>query len=688
MSLRNVTKDHLADGLEKPGGMTLVSAGVDLPDHEDPLKFWTLHPKGNTFVDLTVFAVGQTEPRGNGGGKWIGAFSGRPGLIRQLATAIRANLQGKASLSVRQSMCSLRAWWRLLDEVERDAALAGQPVARVEDVRQLTRIHYSYAVGRVSERQPLGRTDFGRLKLWANLTLKSINARQLHNWNTPKNAQTALRLPPEDQCTALRIALKQEWYAVLRRWGSVDKVMGNNFQPASNEEADLLRHWRYFQDAQRRTGNALPSSDDLRYGIGDKNFTEKTRLNLATMRTIAFPNRWDVDTAFHQCLVNTGWNPSTLYDLDAATDFLKDSEWDPARYLLIGTKARAKGKEQVVEGLWKTKYGPGFIIKAHMGRTAQLRAQLHDKLVTERAVYEGMLQDGASADDLTRRIQTIQNLEAGCRSVWLYCDANGEINWLTGGSPGYHADGQIQSYLAVFLGRLNCIRKAHGEDGIPRVTQKDFRNMFALYVWRSTGGNILDVMAALNHAWLKTTDGYLNQHILNQERDATILKFLNLLFAQLGEGRLDLTILAHRLRYGAVTSEMELRLAEYRALLRPWPGIACKDPRHPPPEIHDISRLPVCSGERCLLCKANAVILPEALDFVARRVEELLEFRSSVPITAFGGLFADELHNGLLVLKLFPPEEVEQARTRWEAAIASGEHRVPGLRLHAQKEVA
>ncbi len=687
MSLRDVNKDHLAEHMEEPGRLTLVSSGVELPDHQDPLKFWTLHPKENTFVDLAVFALGQNEPSGNGGGTWHGAFSGRPQLIHQLAPAICINLQGKASRTAKEALVSLREWWRVLDAVERDAALAGQPMDRVEDVRQLTRVHFLYASGQIHGMRALQGNKVTTFTHWVNLTLRSMNAGQIHNWIVRKTAANQLRLPPEDQCADLRIALKQEWYAVLKQWTVMDRVMADSFCPTTTEEEDFLKHWRWLQDSQRRTGKVLPTPVELRNGLDDKYFTAKTGLSLVTMRAVQFPSRWEVDAAFHQCLVNTGWNLATLFSLDALTDFLRDNEWDPARYLLIGSKARAGGKEQVVDGLWKTRYGPGYIIKTLLDRNAPLRAQLQNKLAAERVAYERMLQEGAGAEVLTQQLIAIQVLEEGCRNVWLYVDCYGEINWLTHGQSGYKIDGTQRPYLTVFLNRLNQLRDASGKVAIPHVRPKDFRNMFALYVWRISGGNILDVMAALNHAWLKTTDDYLNQNILNEERDAAILMFLNLLFAQLGDGRLDLTILAHQLRYGTVTPEMDQRLAEYRLLPRAWPGIACKDPRHPPAEIHGTSLVPVCPGERCLLCKPNAVILPEALDFVSRRVEELLAYQSAVPITAFQGLPADELANGLLVLRLFPPEAVEKARTRWATAIESGQHRVPGLRPHAEKRI-
>lgn len=674
MSLRNVNKDHLK---EHASVVLATPELLTLPDHQNPLKFWTHHPKENYLADLTVFAEGLTSsPIGN----WAGPFTGRPQLILQLIPVIQESCLGISRATLETRLSHLRAWWRLLDAVEAAAQQIGQPMAKVEDVRQLTRIHQDFA-----HRSGMRMHAFRTFLRIVNLTLKSLGAPQLY-WSAPEDASPDRRLPPEEHTAALRIALKQEWGSTRHRWALTDRIRTDGFEPQTEEESSLLAHWCYFADKQRSCNRSLPTPDELRGGLHSSHFSHKTGLSLITMRALAFPDRWEADTAFHLCLSNTGWNPSVLFSLDVSQPFLRVHPRDGNRYLLTGTKVRAGGKEQPVSGLWKTTSGPGYIIKAWIDRTMSLREQLGRMLDEERKKYAEMARDGATPDDMTRQLKEVQRLDAGSRSVWLFVGRLGDIEWLDARSTAYyHHNGSVTSYLNVFIDRLNDARAARGEKPIEAITPSDFRDIFALYVWRASGGNILSVMRSLNHARLSTTEGYVDNNILNAERDKQARSFLDHLFAELGAGRLDITILAHLQRHGVVTKEMEQRLFEYRTLQLSRMGVACKDPFHPPKEIQSESaNKRMCGPQRCLLCKQHAVILPESLSGIAMRVEELVTTQKCVPVeTWLNSRLPEELRNGLDVLNLFPSDDVKREREQWMHAIANGSHRIPGLHLVA-----
>jgi len=678
MSIRNINKDHL----KKHAGVELVTHEIlTLPDHEDPLKFWTRHETDNMLVDLTIFANGEMT-RQRMGGVWGGEFTGRPELILQMSAAIEAVTFLYAKGTVRQLLTSMRCWWRLFDAVEKAAAEAGQMMDRVEDVRQLSRIHLEFF------HQSGMRTEmyypFYRI---ANATLKLFNFPGLH-WNPPEDPNPKRHLPPEDQIKSLRIALKQEWGEVRQRWELSDRVRAAGFKPQSEEESKMLKHWQHLVNVQESSGRVLPTSDELRGGKKKGSFLLKTTgMRITEIRQIAFPNRWEVETAFHLSLANTGWNPAVLYSLDASNGsktFLSDHPRDPCRYLLRGTKARSGGKEQMVSGLWKTTAGPGFIIRTCLKRVVPLREQLKFMLATEHKLYLLMEQGGASADELTRQLNKIQKLEAGSRSVWLYVNDKGLIDSLQPrASCGCRLNKKTVAYMEKFLDSLNRERTARNEAPIAVVTPSDFRDMFAMYVWRATGGNILALMRALNHAHLRTTQGYTENNILNAERDHQARTFLDHLFNELGKGRVDITILAHLQRHGAVSNEMEQRLTNFREHQRSRVGVACKDPFHPPKNIQpDSTGNRMCGPQRCLLCKTHAVILPESMQGIAMRVEELEMMQAVLAVGIWlESRFPEELRNGLDVLRLFPPDEVLKARKHWSQAINNGLHHIPGLNL-------
>lgn len=276
--------------------------------------------------------------------------------------------------------------------------------------------------------------------------------------------------------------------------------------------------------------------------------------------------------------------------------------------------------------------------------------------------------------------------------MWLYVSAGGEILWLAQrNSGGHRLHGKQSTYLSVILDQINRERATRDKVPIPSVAQSDFRDIFATFLWLQSGGNLFVVMRLLNHARLTTTGLYVDNTILNTERDQQARTFLDHLFAELGKGRIDITILTHLQRHGAVTPEMEVRLQDFRALQRSRINVACKDPSHPPPEIQPkVNGRRLCASQRCLLCKPHAVILPESLPGVAMRLEELVAIQRAVSVeTWLTSDYRQELSNGLDVLKLFPADDVRQARVRWAQAIETGAHRIPGLhRMADQKETA
>lgn len=683
MSIREYVKDHLG---KYPSGVT-ESSLLQAPEQEDQLVFWSGHLTENTLIDLTVFRDGAVEVQR--WPKWNGPFTGRPELIAQLAPVLQASLAGLAKQSIDAQLFSLRAWWRVLDAVELAAEQVGQQMERVEDVRQLTDLHRQWAVDRGMQRKA-----FSIFVRHANLTLEAMRAPQLH-WMSPTSPQPRRHLPTEDQLKILRIALKQEWFKTHDRWVKADRLRSGEIGATTEEEVSLLKHYQYYQTMQQKTGKTLLTAEEIADGKATTSFTQQTGLSIRTMKEGLFPNRWDIDAAFCLCLALTGWNPSTLLGLDATTEFLRSHPKDPTRFMLTmreegeggsyeltGLKPRAAYGEQHVFGLWKTRFGVGYIIKTLLERTRPLRAQLQQQCSLAKSRYTQMQQAGASIDALNAQFKKIQRYEAGCRSVWLY---QGSTIARLGTNLRGHLDdrGKQTHYLDVLVQRLNLTRA--DDDPIQALVPSDLRDAFALWVWRSTGGNILAVMKALQHRWIKSTVNYVDNNIINAECNAQYQNFNSQLFGELADGRLDITILTHLCRYGEPSEDMQARLDEYRGLMRSRYKVACKDPYHPPKYIApgfvaDDNR--ICPTQRCLLCKAHAVLLPESVDGIAMRAEELRTLEENLPMeTWLISQYQTELDNALDALKLFPEEKVNERREYWAKAIISGKHRVPSLSI-------
>lgn len=695
MSIRAYNKDHLK---EHAGVTSAAPVRVDAPESGDPLVFWTQHEKEPCEVNLHPFATGQSEARKQGGGWKFTPFAARPRLIHQLAPAIKETLFYAPKPSVAGCLSSLRDWWRILDSVETAAEAAGQPSERVEDVRFLTQVHSEFA-----HRSGMSRRKFLKFRALVDTTRMALGMGRTY-WETPEDPDAPKHIPPEEQRKALRIALKHSCRKVLERWAKSDRLSQIAVEPEDPEEANLYRHVHYMRKIQKKTGKVLPTPDELCDGVADT-ARKNQGIHLRPLRESTFPSPRDADAVWHQCLVNTGWNPSTLTTLDVTKNFLVDHFKDdpndshrrfvlsPQTYELVGEKERAGGKEQVVTGQWKTKDGPGHLIKTYLERVAPLRELLIQQLSQEKLKYDNMIREGAGYAVCASQFGKVKMLEQGCCSVWLYVNHRGNITWISNSTAmrGYVNEEQVY-YVDEVIHVLNTQRaatnaqQAKTKNGlfkplspIPHVTPREFRVWFADYVYRASNGNILQVRKELGHSRLRTSIGYVNSNILNQEASDAARRFLNILVGELDAGRVDLTILAHLYRHGELSPEQEELLAQARTLPMSRMKVACKDALHPPSHIKAAAD-EACDVQRCMLCMENAVLLPESLDGIAMRVEELRALQGFLPIgTWVEDRYDIELKNNLVALRRFDLNEGLAARQRWARAIAAGEHYVPGL---------
>jgi len=696
MSIRVYRKDHLK---EHAGVAVAVAIKVDAPESKDPLVFWTQHEKNPYEVNLHPFSTGQDQSNHKrGGGKKFKSFTGRPALIRQLAPAIEAALSFATKGTVRGYLNSLRDWWRVLDSVEASATENGQLMTRVDDVRLLTQIHKEFA-----HRGGMSRQAFCKFRSLADTTRISIGLRMTY-WEAPEFPDAQKHIPPLEQRNALRFAVRATCRSVLDKWSHCELLSQSDTEPSTPKEAEVWRNVRYMRHIQKETGKVIPTPDDLLGEIPPWALNSIGTFKLP-IRESVFPNHWDAQAIWHLCVLNTGWNPSTVTSLDVSKKFLfdhfKDDSNDPHRryvltpqtYELVGRKERAGGKEQFVTGQWKSLDGPGHLIKTYLERVEPLREVLKQQLALEKLKYREMaLEDYQS---LTDSFTQVKKLEQGVRSVWLYVNRSGEISWI---SDEFKASGFVNgeqvSYLSEITYLINAqraadnVRRTKNGDGtvttlspVPHVAAKDFRIWFADYVYRASHGNILHVKKALNHSQLRTTLNYIDTNILNSESSNSARRFLNVLVSELDTGRVDLTILAHLYRYGEIAPEQQVLLASLRILPKSRMKIACKDALNPPPIVKATKDEP-CDSQRCMLCLQNAVLLPESFDGIAMRVEELNALQGYLPIeTWVEEMYDIELKNNVIALRRFDLNQVLAARAKWAKAIATGEHQVPGLPL-------
>lgn len=706
MSIEKKSKDHL----KEHGGVALVSPV--LPQSDDPLKFWTNHPTENILVDLQPFVDGEFEnqhPSGGNSGFWAGPYTGRPKLIAELAPLLQARFAMLTQGTVGQYLTALRAWWRFFDSIEASRPLGGQSIARVTSVADLHELHEAAAnLYGIS----MGNFNFFRGIADAARKLQRLPALL---WKAPKRAAPLRKLPPDDQVREIRTAIKQDWERVRHTWARNDDIRfeaarraaGEDPVDLDEEDERLLRNWQHAHAIQLQTGLTLPSAEQLHgWWVSDRSLSIRG-LEIGLMRSLQFPTAEEADIAFHLALMNSGWNPSTLANIDATAPFLIADHPKDGRQLVLKTdeggedvtmhagKPRARGKTQFCTGKKSQPSSAPMVVGAYLSRVGPLREILQQEYQVANAELASMQAAGETQGAIARQVKRVQTLQAGCRSVWLFVNLGGRVRWVgskTNWKKYRNPDNRLESYLDRVRHRLNARRAELGRPAIANITPSDFRDIFARWVYVASGGNILAVALALGHSSLSSTAKYLENNIFSAENDEHARCFMTHLFAELERGRVDLTILAQLVRHGPLTPEMEAKLLEYRQLMRSRIGVGCADPRHPPGHVapgHVAGRL--CGTHRCLKDCPHAKFLPDSLSGIAMRVEELQVMSDHLPReTWLRGEFQLELDEGeALLADLYPPTAVTEARDNWRRRIVAGEHPIPGLGLmHALEEVA
>lgn len=706
MAGRKRDKDHIRGH----AGVELVELTTPPPSSEvDPLRWWTLHPNDATEVDLNEFAEGRAEnPHGKRGlGKtWAGPFTGRPTLIHELAPWVKEQTLLNCRVNAVNIGNALRRWWRLFDALEATPLPGSKRLARVETVADLTAFHEAGA-----HQHGVARRSFSQFRNLANKARHALGLSQLH-WIAPDGPQPDRQLISDDMAKVLRVALKTNWRAVRKDWMFRDQIRAeadrrDQGEPAVDlgEEGErLLANWREFRRVAEAIGTILPSSEDLFCGRSRQQMYQAS-LSLVDMRAIRFPKLWETDAAYHMALLDSAWNPSTMLNIDATDPYcvapsLKDSQVhlvlqatpvgdgdtqgdDEGGTLSVGaSKPRARGKLQIAHGLAKNTCSAPFIVRAFIARTEPLRAVLREQLRHAVADHARLALSAADRTSLGEAIKRVQLLREGVRSVWVYVTRAGTVQWISKRDTGirYWADGKRNpvTYLGMVIDQLARTGKTVG-----KVTPSDLRDLAARRYFQQTG-SIVALMLKLGHSRLRTTTEYLDNQLFRAENDEVARRFLDHLFDELAQGRADLTILAQLSRHGPLSPEMEARLIEYRSLMRSRLGVGCSNPRRPP-RLVDPEHVPgqLCCRHSCLLGCGNAKFLPESLDGIAMRAEELMAISDVVPREAWlRQRFHEELEGAEGLLEhYYPSTEVAEARAKWHARIESGHHRIPGLPL-------
>jgi hypothetical protein len=453
----------------------------------------------------------------------------------------------------------------------------------------------------------------------------------------------------------------------------MDRLTYGNFLLLANRtRAGLGLKQLYWQRPEQatRTRHLPPQwqTDLVRHELKHRWFAIASRLDAANA---SFPSGDDIRCAFQLCLATTGWNPAVFVSLNVDDPFIEEHPKDPTRYILRGFKDRG-GSEQVSEGLFKSQGGAGFILRFLVEQTQPLRDQLKKELKKGREALES--DSTSNTEDRIRLEERVRALERGIRSLWLYVSPirNG-VHWLG------DDDVNRRGYLASVITDIN--KRQPADKQLARLTPGDLRDAYAARIYHASGGSILAVMKALNHKRIGTTAVYLDNTLLKEEHAKMFATYSEALWHEVKvHRRIDPSIIAKWSRDGSVTKEQRHRLDKYRKLLRSRIGVGCKDPLNPPKRLapnFTADGVKHCSVQRCLLCAEHAVVFPDSLPGICKRLAELYYLKANMSVPAYlQSTFGTEIENAELILHGFDQNEVRHHLHDWQERIATGIHRV------------
>lgn len=661
---------------------------------------WVVKAKTGKAFNFSELALGTTSATHSF------PYIGRPELLAEIFPTLLSKGAAAAEMSVEAYLRNLREWWRLFEAVE-SRHLSSEPV---KSLAQLSEAHHAHALdsGMAESSFRSGLRLFESTR--AGLGLPALN------WVSPKQKRKLKHLPEEREIKAVRHALRTRFTQFVDRVNAAKQLTaltdeqvkaqlarGELTQVQQRVRANILAFQKDCAGlALPKDGGALFLKENYVVAPSGRPYRKKNsytnsvswaaegHLGYADICDLLYPTALTVRAAFHLMLSCTPFNISVLTSMNVNHEHFRSHPQDDARYVMVGYKARAGQKLQDVSGLRKSVSGPLGIYNFITSLNAPLREQLqckHDHLV-------GVLKiDGLDSEQRAAHEQTLIRLRQGLVSPWLYVTyrltdgpTGDGIDWLT--NSNYDAGGDSKSFLRLVIDTLNESKKEASP--IPYMSLSDFRDGYAISELHASGGDLYRVMRALGHRYLSTT-GYYVHNVLQRQRNQDKARLLmSTWFGEVKlDGQVDHSIAvakahhAHEGKIGDLPQEQCQRLEQYRLLKRTRIGVACKNPTAPPKHVaphFEADGVKLCDVQRCTLCVEHAVVLPESIEGLCRRVAELERIHTELPEVAWeSSSFGMELHNTRLALTVFASEEVNSKTQHWREQIASGTWLVTSL---------
>lgn len=695
---QDATADAKRTGATVAAELASVVGAVAVKETAHPS--WVVKAETGKAFDFSELALGTTSATRKM------PYIGRPELLAEIFPTLLSKCAVASELTVRGYLHNLRIWWRLFEEVE-SRHRSSEPL---RSLAQLSEVHHVQALdsGMHQPAFSAGVRLFEPAR--EGLGLPALN------WASPKRKRKLKHLPEERKIKAVRHALRAHYTQFVDRVNAARQLTALTDEQVKEqlERGEMTKVQQRVRSnllafGRDCAGQALPKDGGELFLPENNRVTAKgeayrrkrsytAKNNSPVMGHIGYgdicdllyPTAFTVRAAFHLMLSRTPFNISVLTSMDVNDEHFRTHPLDDARYVMVGYKGRSGQMLHDVSGLRKSLSGPLGIYNFITSLNAPLREQLqrkHDDLV------EVMKAHALDNEQYAAHEQTLITLRQGLASPWLYVTAlhaggpTGDgIDWLT--DDNYDQGGDSGTFLKIVINALNKSNKEAAR--IPSMSLSDFRDAYAISELHSSGGNLYRVMRALGHRFLSTTGDYVqNVHQRQHNQDKARL-LMSTWFGEVKlDGEVDPSVTAAKANHalegkaGDLPQEQRQRLEQYRMLKRTRIGVACENPTAPPKHVaphFEADGVKLCDVQRCTLCVEYAVVLPDSIDGLCRRVAELEWMHTEMPVVAWqSGSYGLELHNTRAALTVFVSEEVDRRTHYWHEQIASGAWLVTAL---------
>jgi len=470
----------------------------------------------------------------------------------------------------------------------------------------------------------------------------------IHPLFWPKNqpGRNAAELIEHQDVKAIYTELKHRTFSSIRRWESA--------YDSSKPESWEIQGLRELIDSCKES---VPSIHKYR-----ETHPDITLDSYKNMLFGLYPSKDDVQNIFELFVLRTGWNISTVINIDSENleDCISPHPTSSKLHLVRSKKGRGNSCQETI-GREKSQTSPANLLRTLFAITAPLRATLVAELNMRLASRVFKEDDKLEIAELQRKV----------RSPWLYLTVNAgnKITCLMENS--YDEVAGVRGHLENIIYVVNCKNpKRH----IPYMTASDFRDAYISFAYETSGYSWFVAMFAAGHKDVNTLRIYLRKLRWANHSKKMVASYQTAFWKEAVEQRsIDPAFLFALVQRGEITDLQRERWLKAKDRTRI--GMGCKTFKNPPKQIAPNHRAgDGCRIHRCTMC-SSGVVFDDSMDSIACRFAELDFIKRQMPVHLWlSSSFVEEYDATLATLELFPKRDVDLRVAYWKQMIDEGKH--------------